>query len=126
MAAALRTLALLSQERGGRSWAFLGTMHELGEESSRDHSEIGQLAENLGIDHLVSIGNSDYCRSVGSEIQTHQFQSTDDAAEMFQHFQSGDVVLVKASRAEALERLAESALVYWRTTHIGEMGETQQ
>ena len=126
MAAALRTLALLSQERGGRSWAFLGTMHELGEESSRAHSEIGKLAENLGIDHLVSIGNSDYCRSVSNEIQTHQFQSPDEAAEMFQHFQSGDVVLVKASRAEALERVAESALIYWRTTHIGEMGELQQ
>ena len=44
---------------------------------------------------------------------------------MFQHFQSGDVVLVKASRAEALEKLADSALLYWRTTHIGEIGDQQ-
>ena len=125
MSAALRTLALLSQERGGRSWAFLGTMHELGEESPRSHAEIGELAENLGIDHLVSIGNSEYCRSVGNAIQTHQFLNAHDAAEMFQHFQSGDVVLVKASRAEALEKLADSALLYWRTTHIGEIGDQQ-
>lgn len=126
MAAALKTLALLSQERGGRSWAFLGTMHELGEVSSSEHAACGAIAEKLGIDHLVAIGNVDYCRNVGAEITTHQFQNMQDAAELFQHFQSGDAVLVKASRAEHLEDLAESIKVYWRTSHITQLPEGGQ
>ena len=44
VAAALRTLVLFAQERGGQSWAFLGKMHELGESSADRHAGIGTLA----------------------------------------------------------------------------------
>ena len=60
MAAALRTMALISQETGGVSWAFLGRMNELGASSAQEHAEIGHLVTKIGIDNLVSIGTSDY------------------------------------------------------------------
>ena len=44
VSAALRTLVLLTQERGGSSWAFLGKMHELGESEGEEPLAIGRLA----------------------------------------------------------------------------------
>ncbi len=123
MAAALHTLALLSQERGGRSWAFLGTMHELGERSTQEHQAIGSLAAELSIDHLVAIANTEYSRRMSGETEVHYCANIESAAELFQHFQSGDVILIKASRAEQLERLAESIKVYWRTAHVTQSQE---
>ena len=107
MEAALRTLALLTQERGGRSWAFLATMHELGSESTHLHQGVGQVAIDLKIDHLVAIGNKDLLPG-GSEEITHQhfFDSYKGASSLIDRFEAGDVVLVKGSRAEHLEELA--------------------
>ena len=122
MEAALRTLVLLTQERGGRSWAFLGTMHELGASSAQMHEEIGQLAVELGIDHLVAIGNRDYLRGLkDSSTVTHYFGSVNEAEAMISEFEPGDVVLVKASRAEHLETLAETITQSW----VGNEGEKQ-
>lgn len=108
MEAALKTLALLTQERGGRSWAFLASMHELGEESASLHQEIGRCCEALGIDHLVSIGTKDYLAGLkGSETECHYFEKVDGAFGLIKRLEPGDVVLVKASRAEHLEVLAQ-------------------
>ena len=60
MAAALRTLALVSQESGGVSWAILGKMQELGESSTIEHAAIGRLASEIGIDNLVAVGIKDF------------------------------------------------------------------
>lgn len=111
MAAALTTLSLLTQERGGRSWAFLATMHELGEQSSAMHNQVGALALELKIDHLVAIGNRDLL-SEGKEQGTHQhfFSDIAGAATLIDRFESGDVILVKGSRAEHLDELAAMIL----------------
>ena len=107
MTAALRTLALLSQEHGGRSWAFLSTMHELGDESASLHHEVGALAHELKIDHLVAIANRDLLLgSARSETHEHYCSDSKEAALLIDRFESGDVILVKASRAEHLEELA--------------------
>jgi UDP-N-acetylmuramoyl-tripeptide--D-alanyl-D-alanine ligase len=106
MEAALRTLVLLTQERGGRSWAFLGTMHELGSNSAQMHKRI---AGELGIDHLISIANQDYLDGLTeTQTHTHYFGSVAEANTLETEFEAGDVVLVKASRAEHLEELANS------------------
>ena len=114
MEAALRTLVLLTQERGGRSWALLGTMHELGPSSAQMHQEIGALAVELGIDHLVSIGNQDYLRGIDtSATTTHYFGSVEEARTLISAFEAGDVILIKASRAEHLELLADAVIASW-------------
>mgnify|MGYP003333586092 FL=1 len=106
MAAALKTLALITQERGGRSWAFLGTMHELGPDSSALHKQIGKLVAELEIDHLVAIGNRDYLTEAhGSSEQF--FAKAEEAEKMIDKFEPGDVLLIKASRAEHLDLLAD-------------------
>jgi len=106
MEAALFSLRLFAQERGGSAWAFLGKMHELGESSSQAHLKIGTLARDLGVDHLVAIGAPEY----GSNINCENWESS---LEMINEIAPGDVVLVKASRAEGLERLADALIKGW-------------
>jgi len=105
MSAALRSLTLFAQERGGSSWAFLGKMHELGESTASAHRKIGTLAQEIGVDHLVAINQPDYGASTGA-MRVHHVQNIDEAALLMEHFSAGDVVLVKASRSEGLENLA--------------------
>ena len=107
--AALRTLVLFAQERGGQSWAFLGKMHELGASSRERHAGIGTLALELGIDHLICISSPEYAEAVGanSAMTVHLFESKEDSLSLVDQMRSGDVILVKASRAEAFEFLAE-------------------
>ena len=115
MAAALKTLAHLSQERGGESWAFLGNMRELGESSAQAHAEIGTLASTLGIDHLVTVGASDYAAgiSAGAEIALHICRDKAEALNYIQYLNRGDVVLCKASRSDGLEEIAEKIESTW-------------
>lgn len=114
MAAALKTLTLLTQERGGNSWAFLGKMHELGKDSEQMHREVGVLAEELGIDHLIAIGQRDLIQGVTGKTTTHFFEAPEKALEMLKELTPGDVVLVKASRAEHLEVIAEKIKEFWQ------------
>jgi UDP-N-acetylmuramoyl-tripeptide--D-alanyl-D-alanine ligase len=108
--AAIRTLVLFAQERGGQSWAFLGKMHELGASSRERHAGIGTLALELGIDHLVCIAAPEYAEAIGanSAMTVHLFDSKEDALSLVDQMRSGDVILVKASRAEAFEDIAEA------------------
>jgi UDP-N-acetylmuramoyl-tripeptide--D-alanyl-D-alanine ligase len=120
MAAALRTLTLLTQERGGNSWAFLGKMHELGVDSPKLHREIGELARELRIDHLVAIGESEFITGLSGGITTHFFANPEEASAILNQLAAGDVVLVKASRAEHLELIAEKIKSYWSAQAEGE------
>jgi len=122
-AAALQTLALFAQERGGESWAFLGKMHELGESSNTDHAAIGTLASELGIDHLVCVGAPEYAASISasSAISIHRCADIAEAIEVANNLSKGDVVLVKASRSEKLEILADAISAQWlRSIQEGE------
>jgi len=113
--AALRTLALFAQERGGQSWAFLGKMHELGDSSAGEHALVGGLAESMGIDHLVCIDAPEYGSNilVGSDMRVHYYDTQMEALSLANYFASGDVVLVKASRAEKMEELARDIEQIW-------------
>jgi UDP-N-acetylmuramoyl-tripeptide--D-alanyl-D-alanine ligase len=106
MEAALFSLRLFAQERGGSAWAFLGKMHELGESSSQAHQRIGTLARDLGVDHLVAIDATEY----GSTLN---FENWEASLAMLNEIAPGDVVLVKASRAEGLEKLADALIKGW-------------
>jgi UDP-N-acetylmuramoyl-tripeptide--D-alanyl-D-alanine ligase len=114
-AAALRTLVLLAQERGGETWAILGRMQELGASSASEHQRIGKLASDIGVDHLVAIGTRDYLNSDSSGAMVeHYFEKNEQALEIVAHLSPGDVVLVKASRSEEFEKLANSIVQTWR------------
>ncbi len=115
MAAALRTLAHFSQERGGESWAFLGNMAELGESSLSEHRKIGTLAAEIGIDHLIAIATPEY----GDEgegktgMSIHHCLDKSAAIELIKFINPGDVVLCKASRSAGLEEIAAEITERW-------------
>lgn len=121
MRAALKTLALFAQESGGSSWAILGKMHELGESEAQSHQEIGRLVAELGIDHLVAVGTALY-GAAGGNTTTHQCASHDEALELVKNSDFGDCFLIKASRAEALNVLAEQ-IVAWCSAKSEEVEE---
>jgi UDP-N-acetylmuramoyl-tripeptide--D-alanyl-D-alanine ligase len=114
-AAALRTLSLFAQERGGQSWAFLGKMNELGESSAKAHALIGTLAESMSIDHLVAVAAPDYGLKISSnsDLNVHYCQTQSEALRLVEYFASGDVVLIKASRTEKMEELAVKIEEIW-------------
>lgn len=124
MQAAMRTLVLLTQERGGSSWAILGKMHELGESEREEHLRIGRLASELGVDHLVAVGTEMYLEGLsldlatGNEMLTHYFSTQEEALALLNHVQPGDVLLVKASRAEHLDELSEKLLANWPVARL--------
>jgi UDP-N-acetylmuramoyl-tripeptide--D-alanyl-D-alanine ligase len=116
MSAALSTLALFAQERGGESWAFLGKMHELGESSQSDHAAIGTLAQELGIDHLVCVGAPEFAATMDQNGPTsiHLCSDKAEALVIAENINQGDVLLIKASRSEKLEELADAISQQWR------------
>lgn len=120
-AAALRTLSFFAQERGGQSWAFLGRMRELGETQADEHAHVGRLAQSLGIDNLVCIGAPEYARDLSNDGDTalHFYDTKADALEISDYFSPGDVVLVKASRAERLEELVTTLIEKWEQRMSG-------
>jgi UDP-N-acetylmuramoyl-tripeptide--D-alanyl-D-alanine ligase len=117
MAAALRTLALFAQERGGSSWAVLGKMHELGPSESADHLAIGKLVSDLGIDQLITVSMPAYGQGVASDSETtvHEMDDKNLVVALLNEMQSGDVLLVKASRAEHFEEIAQEVAANWQT-----------
>ena len=112
MAAALKTLVLFAQERGGAAWAFVGKMQELGESQAEQSLAIGTLAHEIGIDHLVVINAPEYGSPAGA-MRVHHRSSIESALDLLEHFRAGDVVLVKASRSEHFEILAQELEEKW-------------
>jgi UDP-N-acetylmuramoyl-tripeptide--D-alanyl-D-alanine ligase len=99
MEAALRHLA--ERGAGRRLLAVLGGMAELGEHAERHHREIAQLAADLGIE-VIAVG--ELARAYAAETWAPDAASALAAARDL--VRPGDAVLVKASRAVALEGIA--------------------
>ncbi|ODT97055.1 MAG: UDP-N-acetylmuramoyl-tripeptide--D-alanyl-D-alanine ligase [Pseudonocardia sp. SCN 72-86] len=103
MRAALDALADLGRDR--RTWAVLGRMAELGDSEAAAHAEVAGAAAELGVGTLVAVGEPGY----GSAAR----HVTDPAAALAllrAEVAPGDVVLVKASRAVGLDRVADALL----------------
>jgi len=116
MAAALKTLATLGR-LGGRTVAVLGEMAELGPAAAAEHDRIGRLATRLGIDRLVGVGEPgrvmvNAARMEGMWPEEAEAVAGPDAALALLTPVLGpdDVVLVKASRVVALDRVADALL----------------
>ena len=103
MRAALEHLAASSAER---RIAVLGGMAELGDEGPRFHREIGHLADALGIDVLITVGELalPYAEAFGGEL--HQVGDAEEAGALLEEIAApGDRVLVKGSRSVGLEKV---------------------
>lgn len=112
MAEALRTLA--SMATGGRRIAVLGEMRELGAHSAALHRRVGAQLVECGIDIAILVGDGakDYAEGVraagGNGTHWELVADVDDAARRLNELvHPGDLVLLKASRAVALERILD-------------------
>ena len=114
--AAIDALAGLGRSRAGRTLAVLGEMRELGDQHDAGHREVGRAAAEAGIDVVVVVGDAAHGIAAGvreaagaSEVIVTAGRY-DAAAWVRKNAGAADVVLVKASRAAALEQVAEHLL----------------
>ncbi|HEY5836157.1 UDP-N-acetylmuramoyl-tripeptide--D-alanyl-D-alanine ligase [Streptomyces sp.] len=117
MRAALRALAAMgrsAQARGGRTWAVLGRMAELGEQSLTEHDAVGRLAVRLNVSKLVAVGGTEaawlqmgaYNEGSWGEESVHVSDAEAAIDLLRREVRPGDIVLVKASRSVGLESVA--------------------
>ena len=112
MRAALRTLADLGQ--GRRTWAVLGAMLELGEDSIREHTAVGTQVVRLNISRLVVVGREARALYV-SAVQEGSWgdecvfaETADEAFELLDaELEPGDLVLFKSSNSVGLRHLGD-------------------
>lgn len=119
--AALRALAAMgsaSRAKGGRTWAVLGLMAELGDEALAAHDAVGRLAVRLNVSKLVAVGGREaawlrmgaYNEGSWGEESVHVSDAQAAIDLVRGELRPGDVVLVKASRAAGLEKVAAALL----------------
>jgi UDP-N-acetylmuramoyl-tripeptide--D-alanyl-D-alanine ligase len=106
--------ALVSWEGAGRRIAVLGDMLELGEASASEHKELGRIAARKGVDLVLVLGQ--FAQNV-AEGATGESMNDDaltvckdhtDAARLLVSLSApGDAILVKGSRAVAMEKVLE-------------------
>jgi UDP-N-acetylmuramoyl-tripeptide--D-alanyl-D-alanine ligase len=103
MRAALDHLASTPAER---RVAVLGTMAELGPDEEHYHHEIGEHAEELGIDVLVTVGEPAVAIADAFGGEKYAVASPEEARALLEEVAlPGDRVLVKGSRSAGLERV---------------------
>lgn len=121
MRAALKALVAMGGGRGHddttparRTWAVLGSMLELGEDSTTEHDAIGRLAVRLNISRLVVVGDTARPMATGAQ---HEGSWGDEAVWvpdadaaydlLAEELRPGDVVLFKSSRDAGLRWLGD-------------------
>ena len=137
MRAALRTLAAMgrsAQARGGRTWAVLGKMAELGEQSLTEHDAVGRLAVRLNVSKLVAVGGTEaawlqmgaYNEGSWGEESVHVSDAEAAVDLLRTQVRPGDVVLVKASRSVGLESVALALIEAGTSGHDGLGGTARE
>ena len=107
--AVLAALDLLAAQPG-RRFAVLGTMLELGDQSVALHRQVAERAAALGLDGLVIVASgaeAEAMAEAAAPLPRLEVVAQPElaAAPLAQWLSSGDVLLLKASRGVALERL---------------------
>ena len=115
MRAALSTLERMGE--GRRTWAVLGTMLELGEESEALHEQVGREVVARGVTELLVVGPAAASLATGARAAgatasgTTRVREVPDAEAAHQllaaELRPGDVVLFKSSRDAGLRLLGD-------------------
>ena len=96
--------------------AILGDMGELGEDSQKYHSDLGEVAAKNGVNKLIAVGeNADTVVSSAKRLGLNEVFACASKEEALKVFLSnkpepGSLVLFKASRALALETLIDELI----------------
>jgi UDP-N-acetylmuramoyl-tripeptide--D-alanyl-D-alanine ligase len=113
MRAALKALTTIGKDR--RTWAVLGEMKELGDAAAAEHDALGRFAVRQDVSRIVAVGPGAEAVQRGAADEgsggdeAAWVPDADAALDLLRgQVEPGDVILVKASRAAGLERLAEA------------------
>jgi UDP-N-acetylmuramoyl-tripeptide--D-alanyl-D-alanine ligase len=107
VAAVLRYGSEQAARQGRRLVAVLGGMFELGAAARAYHQEAGKLAEEVGVDLLVCVGDEARWYAEAYSGRTLFYEGAQAAADdLERRLQSGDYVIVKGSRGVKLDVLA--------------------
>jgi UDP-N-acetylmuramoyl-tripeptide--D-alanyl-D-alanine ligase len=107
---------LAHMKGGGRTVAFLGDMFELGKFSEKFHRSISAITERFKINVLVTVGEmmmlaAEECRKHAdtANLTVYDFKTVGEAVLNLPNIiKTGDVVLVKGSRAMGMEKIVDS------------------
>ncbi len=112
VAAALETLSGYAEKY--RTIAVLGDMKELGEVTLSSHEQIGKIVAGSGTDIFVAVGENAAVAAKSAQLygmpqeNIFIFQTAEDGAEQIeQMLRKDDVILIKGSRAMALEKITD-------------------
>jgi UDP-N-acetylmuramoyl-tripeptide--D-alanyl-D-alanine ligase len=97
--------------------AVLGGMAELGTIAEEEHDRIGRLVVRLGVDRLVGVGPLGHLIVRAARLEgiwepddARMVETVDEAVAAVGQLGPDDVVLVKASRAIGLDRVADALM----------------
>lgn len=119
LAASLETLAEVARVRGGQAIAALGDMAELGQHAQAEHERVGRLVVELGLSDVFFCGPEmahaaeaarrevKARRAKGPRVYHHADPST-VASELMRLLDKRSAVLIKGSRASAMEQVADA------------------
>ncbi|MCG2623849.1 UDP-N-acetylmuramoyl-tripeptide--D-alanyl-D-alanine ligase [Arthrobacter sp. I2-34] len=112
MRAALRTLAELGRSR--RTWAVLGEMLELGDDSIQEHDALGRIVVRLNISRLIVVGSGAKAMHNAAVLEgswgdeSMYVETADEAFDVLQEqLRPGDLVLFKSSNGAGLRYLGD-------------------
>jgi UDP-N-acetylmuramoyl-tripeptide--D-alanyl-D-alanine ligase len=119
VAASLQTLAEVARVRAGQAIAALGDMAELGSHSKAEHERIGRLVVELRLSdvffcgpemaHAADAARREVRARHAKGPRVHHFANpTAAASELMRMLDPSSAVLVKGSRASAMERVADA------------------
>ncbi len=108
-------LESFAEEEASRRVAVLGDMLELGDRAESLHRDSGRKAARSGLDLLIGVGPlgrlivEEACRAGMSEASTLAAETAAEAAKLLvDRIESGDIVLLKASRGVGLDRAMDA------------------
>lgn len=110
----LAALHLLAETPGQRRIAVLGTMKELGEQSSELHHRVGMAVRQLKLDRLLVLADpaeQEALMSGADPVPTEAFESHETLTKRLRTLvQPGDRLLFKASRAMELDKVVSQVV----------------
>lgn len=114
---ALETLTKLDIPAGGRRYAVLGDMLELGPETENAHREVGLRVAELGINYLITVGEaSKYTAASAIEAGMNEdsiasFSDSVSAGKFLQEKLSpNDIALIKGSQGSRMEKIVKEVM----------------
>lgn len=107
----LTAIEVLAQHKGQRILVF-GDMGELGRWSQKHHQQVGEAARQHGIDLLLAYGEqSKIAAKAFGKGSRHYSSQMDMLADLIEKLDENTTVLVKGSRAAAMEKVVQQLVV---------------